>query len=194
MKFEADLPHCLKNMTSKHVLEVATICVQTGLNPARYISENPGQYVRCHCLNFFGDVCFQGVNSQNSCIWASENPNAINEEPLHSEKIGVWCGMSRRHIIGPIFFEGTIKTATYMEIFNTFVNQLDDKELSIGYFQQDGATSHTSHASMAEIPSFFCDRVISKGLWPQHSPDLRPPHYFLWGYLKGRVYQTNHEP
>jgi len=61
MKFEADLPHCLKNMTSKHVLEVATICVQTGLNPARYISENPGQYVRCHCLNFFGDVCFQGV-------------------------------------------------------------------------------------------------------------------------------------
>jgi len=42
-----------------------------------------------------------------------------------------------------------------MEIFNTFVNQLDDEELSIGYFQQDGATSHTSHASMAEIQSFF---------------------------------------
>jgi len=66
--------------------------------------------------------------------------------------------------------------------------------LSIGYFQQDGATSHTSHASMTEIQSFFGDRLISKGLWPHRSLDLTPPDYFLWGYLKGRVYQTNHEP
>jgi len=78
--------------------------------------------------------------------------------------------------------------AAYMEIFNTFVNQLDDEKLSIGYFQQDGATSHTSHTSMAEVQSFFDDRVVSKGLWPPLSPDLTPPDYFLWGYLKGRVY------
>ena len=44
---------------------------------------------------------------------------------------------------------------------------------------QDGATSHTSHASMAEIQSFFGDRVISKGLWPPRSPDLMPPDHFL---------------
>ena len=28
------------------------------------------------------------------------------------------------------------------------------------------------------------------GLWPPRSPDLTPPDYFLWGYLKGRVYQN----
>jgi len=118
-------------------------------------------------------------------------PNAIHEEPLHSEKIGVWCGMSRRRIIGPIFFfYATIKTAAYMEIFNTFVNQLDDEELSIEYLQQDGATSHTSHASTVEIQSFFRNRVISKGLWSPRSPDLTPPDYFLWGYLKGTVYRN----
>jgi len=98
--------------------------------------------------------------------------------------------MSRRRIIGPIFFDATITTAAYMEIFNAFSNLLDDKELSIGYFQQDGATSHTSHASMDEIQSFFGDRVVSKGIWPPRSPDLTPPGYFLWGYLKGRVYQN----
>jgi len=97
--------------------------------------------------------------------------------------------MSRQRIIGPIFFEETIKTAAYMEIFNTFVNQLDDEKLSGGYFQQDGATSHTSHASMAEIQFFFGDQVISKGIWPPRSPDLTPSDYFLWGYLKGRGYQ-----
>ena len=57
----------------------------------------------------------------------------------------------------PLATELGITTATYMEIFNIFVNQMDDEELSIGYFQQDGATSHTSHVSMAEIQSFFDD-------------------------------------
>jgi len=134
------------------------------------------------------------VNSKNSRVWASENPNAIHEEPPHSEKIGICCGVSQQCIIGPIFFDATITTAAYMEIFSTFVNQFDDEELSIRYFQQDGATSHTSHATMAKIQSFFGDRVILKGLWPPRSPDLTPPDYFLWGYLKGTVYQTNHEP
>ena len=76
-----------------------------------------------------------------------------------------------------------------MEIFNSFVNRLED-ELSIGYFQRDVATSHTSHASMAEIQFFVGDRVIPKGLWPPRSPDLTPPDYFLWVYLKGRVYRN----
>jgi hypothetical protein len=40
------------------------------------------------------------------------------------------------------------------------------------------------------IQSFFGDRVISKGIWPPRSTDLTPPDYFLWGYLKGRVYQN----
>ena len=44
--------------------------------------------------------------------------------------------------------------------------------------------------SCCEIHSFFGDRFISKGLQPPHSPDLTPPHYFLWIYLKARVYQS----
>jgi len=43
---------------------------------------------------------------------------------------------------------------------------------------------------MAEIQSFFGDHIISKVLWPLRSPDLTPSDYFLWGYLKGRVYQN----
>jgi hypothetical protein len=37
-----------------------------------------------------------------------ENPNAIVEEPSHSDKIGIWVMISRRCIIGPIFFTQTI--------------------------------------------------------------------------------------
>jgi len=65
------------------VLEVATICVQTGLNPARHILESPCQYVRCYCLNFFGDVCFQGVYSSWFVLVNKRNhaKNKTNPQP-----------------------------------------------------------------------------------------------------------------
>ena len=102
--------------------------------------------------------------------------------------------MSWRRIIGPIIFDATITTAAYMEIFNTFVNQLDDEELSIGYFQQDRATSHTPHASMAEIQSFFGNRVISKGLWHLARPIWRRLIISYGDIWKGESTKTNDEP
>ena len=37
-----------------------------------------------------------------------ENPPEFEEIPLHQQKVGVWCGLSRKCIIGPIFFDETI--------------------------------------------------------------------------------------
>jgi len=36
----------------------------------------------------------------------------------------------------------------YLQIVKEFVNQLTDDELTTLYYQQDGATCHTSNASM----------------------------------------------
>ena len=69
-------------------------------------------------------------------------------------------------------------------VHNEFVDQLDNDELRNGYFQQDGATCHTSNESMTEIESFFDDRIISKALWPPRSPDLSSPDFFPVGRLK----------
>ena len=38
---------------------------------------------------------------------------------------------------------------------------------------------------------FFGHRFISKNLWPPQSPDLTISDYFLWGYLKDKVYEGN---
>ena len=73
-------------------------------------------------------------------------------------------------------------------VHNEFVDQLDVDKLRNSYFQQDGATCHTSNENMTEIESFFDDRIISKALWPPRSPDLSPPDFFLWGALKGKAY------
>ena len=41
-------------------------------------------------------------------------------------------------------------------------NQLTDDELTTWYYQQDGATCHTSNASMREIESFFKTELSQK--------------------------------
>ena len=60
------------------------------------------------------------------------------------------------------------------------------------YFQQDGATAH---APMNVLRNMFPGHLISRFgdvPWPPRSPDMSSCDYFLWGYLKGRVY--THKP
>ena len=68
-----------------------------------FLTQNPGILD----VTFFTDEAWfhlSGyVNSLNTRTWAAENPYTVHEEPLHSQKIGVWCGITRGRIIGPIF-------------------------------------------------------------------------------------------
>ena len=43
-----------------------------------------------------------------------------------------------------------------------YVNQLMDDELTTGYYQQDGATCHTSNASMEKLKVFFKTELSQK--------------------------------
>lgn len=131
------------------------------------------------------------VNSQNYRTWSAVNPHIFRETNLHPVKVGVWAGISRRRIIGPIFFEGTINGERYKtQILETIINQMHDDELQRGYFQQDGATAHTTRGNLTYLAEFFEDRVISRDLWPPRSPDLTPPDFFLWGYLKNKIFRN----
>jgi hypothetical protein len=49
---------------------------------------------------------------------------------------------------------------------------------------------HTANSTMEMIKQLFDDRITSKNLWPPWSPDLTPPDYFLWGYMKQVVYSN----
>jgi hypothetical protein len=123
-------------------------------------------------------------------IWAAENPHELHQVALRTGKIGLWCAISRRRIIGPIFFDTTVTSAVYADIVQQFVALLNEDE---GYcwYQQDGATCHTSNETMTLLKQFFDDRMISKNFWPLRSPDLTPPHFFLSGYQKETVYKNS---
>ena len=142
-----------------------------------------------------------GVNTQNCRIWATERPDVVMEKPLHSQKVTAWCAFSAKGIIGPFWFEQldgsavTITKGRYTKTLNRFWTRLQAKHpatLDVFWFQQDGATPHTSNIALEWLETHFCDRVISRKTghpWPAHSPDLTPLDFFLWGFLKSRVYQ-----
>ena len=61
------------------------------------------------------------------------------------------------------------------------------------WFQQDGATANTAVTSIAAFRCLFPQRKIYRFgdvPWPPRSPDLTAPDFFLWGYLKSKVYST----
>jgi len=53
---------------------------------------------------------------------------------------------------------------------------------------------HTSNEPLAWLQQRFPDRLISRRYdpqWSPHSPDLNPPDFDMWEYLKDRVYGNN---
>lgn len=62
------------------------------------------------------------------------------------------------------------------------------------WFQQDGAIPHTAKIVLEWLAEKFGEHFISLRSnieWPPHSPDLNPLDFFLWGYLKDRVYSPS---
>jgi hypothetical protein len=134
------------------------------------------------------------VNSQNARHWSTENPNEMVQAPLHPLKIGVWCALSKTRIIGPIYFTDTISAQRYKEILEKFVRKLRGNDISSIFFQQDGAPAHRASMIKKYLHEIFPDRVIGMGFpydWPPRSPDLTPLDFFLWGFLKSKVYINN---
>lgn len=142
------------------------------------------------------------VNKQNMRYWSDNNPRELHERPLHSDRVTVWCAMSRNGIIGPFFFEDdnggavTVNSQRYVNMLQTFfAPRLEEMERENVWFQQDGATAHTSRACMEVLRAMFPERLISlRGdiTWPARSPDIAPCDFFLWGYLKAEVFK--HRP
>ena len=61
------------------------------------------------------------------------------------------------------------------------------------WFQQTGTTAHTSVIGRDWLKSRFGSKVISHLTdfpWPPRSPDLSPLDFFLWSYVKEKVFST----
>ena len=139
------------------------------------------------------------VNKQNFRYWSQNNPRELHQRPLHSPKVTVWCAMGSFGVWGPYFFEDATVTVTsdrYCEMLERFLRPKVAQLLAdCVWFEQDGATSHTSRRSLGILQDMFPSHVFSlRGDigWPPRSLDLTPCDFFLWGYVKSKVYE--HRP
>jgi hypothetical protein len=114
----------------------------------------------------------------------------------------VWYAIFEFGVWGPYFFEEddvtvTVTSDRYCAMLENLLRpKLDDLFDEHGaehlWFQQDGATAHTSCRSLGILREMFPGHVaFLRGdiRWPPRSPDLTPCDFFLWGYLKAQVYQ-----
>ena len=106
-------------------------------------------------------------------------------------------------LIGLYWFEDdeehamTVNTERYLQIIRKLWATLGQRRRVVRAeqcFQQDGAIPQTSNDSLNWLRQLFPDRLISRRCdpeWAPHSPDLNPPDFYLWGYLKDNVYTNN---
>ncbi|CAH8494003.1 unnamed protein product [Dicrocoelium dendriticum] len=106
-----------------------------------------------------------------------------------------WAGLTSRTIIGPFFFSQNVTASSYKEMLQTWVIPRLHVEglLSTVWWQQDGAPAHSAQTVRQFLDDTFGHRWIGRGgpmEWPARSPDMNPLDFFLWGYLKRRVYKV----
>ena len=144
------------------------------------------------------------VNTQNIRYWTDENPRWMREDHTqYPQKLNVWAGFCSRGIVGPFVINGNLNGETYLQLLRNEVvpaiANLFEHNLADVWFQQDGAPPHNTNLVRNFLNEAFENRWIGyrrpnaeipRLAWPSRSPDLTPLDYFLWGYLKGKVYAT----
>lgn len=136
------------------------------------------------------------VNRHNFRYWSPDNPHWTAEQSLHSPRTTAWAAMWENGILGPFFFDDNVTSESYLHMlmhrFWPAVQSLGVQQQLI--FMQDGAPPHWGRAVRQWLNDHFPGRWMGRGSanmpWPPRSPDLTPCDYFLWGFIKSKVYVT----
>lgn len=138
------------------------------------------------------------VNRHNSRYWSDSNPAwMLENHTQYPQKVNVWAGIFNDTLVGPFFIDGNLTAALYEQLLRDQIipriREIAGDDYDVTWFQQDGAAAHFGRHVRAFLDVQFPRRWIGRRgeiEWPARSPDLTPLDYFLWGYLKSKVYAT----
>lgn len=142
-------------------------------------------------------------------MWADENPHWFDVRRLHPQKVTVWVGIGAEGVVGPFFWtpqgaEKGINSRWMLSMLNDraipALRQWPNFNQLI--FQQDGAPAHFEQNVLALLDREFPNRWVGRGTarhpapiaWPPRSPDLTACDYWLWGFMKGRIFHRDQRP
>ncbi|XP_011864749.1 PREDICTED: uncharacterized protein LOC105560328 [Vollenhovia emeryi] len=138
------------------------------------------------------------MNLHNLHVWSDQNPRATRISSYqHQFNVNVWAGIVGGSLIGPYVLPDRIGGAQYLQFLqDTLHTLLEDVPLNTRqhmWYQQDGAPAHFALPVRRWLDEHYPGRWIGRRgpvAWPARSPDLTPLDFFLWGYMKDRVYAT----
>ena len=120
-----------------------------------------------------------------------EGYKKINRETKKFEpSIMIAGGVSFYGLSDLILLNGTMTDFSYAQALEFYKDNYEDfkKQNENLYFEQDGASCHTSKKIKVLLEKFFGDKFIQNA---PHSPDIAYPIETLWAELKKRVKSRN---
>ncbi|GBM71798.1 hypothetical protein AVEN_98405-1 [Araneus ventricosus] len=104
-------------------------------------------------------------NRQNVHTWSRKNPRfAVEVRHELRWSINVWCGIFIDRLIGPVFYEGTLKGQRFLElmqdVITDFVEKIPLHKLRNGWFPYDGAPLHKISNVKQCLMEIFQNQVI----------------------------------
>ncbi len=130
------------------------------------------------------------VNAQNFRAWSSTNPHAYKEISLHLLKIDIWCTISRKEIVRPIFSpkynywrEIPRDSATIHRIIRTF-------QASLLVSTRWGTCAHGTNDIWNAAWVFWWSHFSEWFMVSTHSR-YDTTEFFLWSYSKNSIYNNN---
>lgn len=137
------------------------------------------------------------LNTHNMHYWSEQNPRATRERSFQRRfRVNVWAGVFGDQLIGPYIFEESLTGERYLQFLQhtlpTLLDGVDINRREAIVFQHDGAPPHFTN-EVRDWLSLNYPTWIGRGgpvAWPARSPDLTPLDFFVWGFLKNKVYST----
>lgn len=131
--------------------------------------------------------------------WSTNNPYQLHQLPLHDPKLTVWFAVLANRIIRGYFFGNetgqicTVNSICYRNTIDLFLAAEVERCDNLWY-QQDTryicAYHTTQHGNSAGLISWAYNFPLGDISLPSLSPDFTTIDFFLWGYLKEKVFVT----
>ncbi|GFY09750.1 DUF4817 domain-containing protein [Trichonephila clavipes] len=147
---------------------------------------------------FCDEATFSREGVFNTHMWALNNPHSTRPRAMQQRfTVNVWAGIMGDSLLGPYILPPRLDSHKYLVFLQEVLPELlTDVPAPIRRrmcFQQDGAPSHYARHVREHLDRTFPNIWIECGgpvAWPPGSPDLSPLDFFLWGAMKGLVYDT----
>lgn len=133
-------------------------------------------------------------NTHNTHYWADENPHEFREFG-HQRRfsVNVWLGIINQRVVGPIYLPNRLNANEYLNVLEQVIDEIPLNIRPNMLFMNDGAPAHFALNVREWLDDHYPGRWIGRNgpiLWPARSPDFNPLDFFIWGFIKEKVYAT----